>query len=637
MIKYMKNIYRFLSVVAMAGAAVALSSCDNEEFLATTQYDIVDANAMFESDDNAKMGMTGVYKMVNQSDQDGDWGFKPNLMVGCHPTMDTQATGWDKDWMVQNWNAGSNELAQGWAHCYHGIARCNDFLGGLEASKDRITPSLATTLEGEGRAVRAFFYMWLATSFGRVPLLSTGESYVTHPQKARAETYVEMWDFIIEDLEAASKNLDWQPLDGVYGHATKGMALAYLGDAYMWKAYRLTDGANGQTQDAAKAKECYQKAADAFKQIIDSHVYELQPSFTTNWDPAGVWSKECIWAEILDEGDNASKWETTVSRIMIKWYTASQANGGWGSEFLSWEWWSSFEPGDKRRAGSAVSGAVHKINPNDPAYDPQYAGWYEPAVFGYHPYLHEVLNQAETDGKTAYFHNNWGEPAPSIWTMKLWRTASANDAGGANSWGHDMWSTTPLYWKRLSNVMLDYAECLFILNGEGDATAWGLINELRNRAFGNLEVGKAEALTARYLPYYQALAQKNYGVDPATFTEYPIPFNTAAVIVPDAKTYYTNKTFRGTGTKPAVWKIAVNEERRKEFCSEWCLRPDLQRSNYLEANLALNYPKQDLTPEQLQNVPWSNRNYDFNPQKMDMPIPAGELSKNSLCDQNPGY
>ncbi len=48
-----------------------------------------------------------------------------------------------------------------------------------------------------------------------------------------------MWDFIIEDLKAAAELLDWEPMDGQYGRCTKGMALAYLGDAYMLESLSL--------------------------------------------------------------------------------------------------------------------------------------------------------------------------------------------------------------------------------------------------------------------------------------------------------------------------------------------------------------------------------------------------------------
>ena len=37
--------------------------------------------------------------------------------------------------------------------------------------------------------------------------------------------------------------------------------------------------------------------------------------------------------------------------------------------------------------------------------------------------------------------------------------------------------------------------------------------------------------------------------------------------------------------------MAVNEERRKEFNSEWCLCPDMIKSGYIEDHIDYNYPK----------------------------------------------
>ena len=112
---------------------LGLTSCDNEEFLNVTAYDVVDEAASYESKDNAKRALNGVYDLVYPDDAyDGDWGFKPNLFTGCHPTIDTQATGWDKDWNVQAWNSNSNELLAGWKHVYAGICRANDFLDKLQ-------------------------------------------------------------------------------------------------------------------------------------------------------------------------------------------------------------------------------------------------------------------------------------------------------------------------------------------------------------------------------------------------------------------------------------------------------------------------------------------------------------------------
>lgn len=633
----MKKAYLVLGTAVCGMMACSLSSCDNEEFLNVTTYDVVESSAMYENDANAKKALNGVYDMLFPNDSyDGDWGFKPNLFTGCHPTIDTQATGWDKDWNCQKWNAGSGELLNGWKHVYAGISRANDFLAGLETAEN-LTPAVKASLEGEGRACRAFFYHWLATTFGRVPMLATGETYTNSPQKARAETYTEMWDFIIDDLKAAADLLQWQPMDGEFGRATKGMALAYLGDAYMWKAYRLTDGANGQQTDATVAKQCYQEAEKCFKQILDSKTYELNPSFTTLWDPASAWGKEAIWVEQLDEGTNWGGWGDLTSKVMLKWYTACPENGGWGSLYLSWEWWSSYENGDKRREGSAYTGAVPQIDPNNAAYDPQYEGWIEPNVYGVNPYLQEILGNSQyaspaPETATAQFHFYNGEYAPAIWSSKMWRTASAN----VKAWGDGHWSPTPIYWKRLPNVMLDYAECRFNLYGADDAEGWAQINTLRNRAFGKLEDGREKELTDKYLPYYNNYATWAQVPQVVQRSEYPLPFGSKVATVADAKTYYTALAAQKGFTSP-VWKVAVNEERRKEFNCEWSLRPDMQKSNYLEDHVIHNYPERSTPDDAMASTPWTNRDYKYNGLKMDMPIPTDELLKNPLCDQNPAY
>lgn len=623
---------------------LGFTSCDNDEFLDVDLYDVIASDAMFENDANAKKGLNGVYDMMFPNDAkdaagkdlyDGDWGFKPNLFTGCHPTIDTQATGWDKNWNVQQWNSTSTELLAGWRHVYAGISRANDYLEGLSKA-EKVSPAVKQKLEGEGRALRGFFYHWLATTFGRVPMLATGETYSNTPTKAKAETYSEMWDFIIEDFKAAADLLDWKPMDQEYGRATKGMALAYLGDAYMWKAYRLTDGANGQQQDAAEAQNCYKLAQECFKKILDSKTYKLNESFTTLWDPASAWGPEAIWVEQLDEGNNWGKWSDITSKLMLKWYTACPENGGWGSLYLSWEWYSCYEKGDKRREGSCYTGAVPQIDPNNPAYDPKYEGWYEPAIYGVNPYLQEVLGKGATGTTTKQFHFNNGEWAPAIWSSKMWRTASANYKGWAD--GH--WSPTPIYWKRLPNVMLDYAECCFRLGNE--AEGWKQIDELRQRAFGKLEDGKEKELTDKYMPYYNSFAEwvgRDEGMsDGGMFykhrDEYPIPFGSTVDKVEDAKTYYTRYAAE-KGFSSEVWKVAVNTERRKEFNCEWCLRPDMQRSNFMKDHVLTNYPKRNV--ENLKDVPWTNRDYEYQEWKMDMPIPKDEIVKNPALVQNPGY
>ncbi|BBE16009.1 outer membrane protein [Aquipluma nitroreducens] len=607
----MKKITKTVYILAGVLLLLGINSCNND-YLKVDHYSILAADQMFKSDEDAKAGLVGCYTMMLPTDIDGDWGIKPNLFIGGHPTMDTQATGWDKDWNSQNWTPGSPELLGGWKQAYTAISRCNDFLAGLEKA-DKVTASVKASLDGQARCIRAFYYMWLAKAFGRVPMLATGETYINTPEKARAKDFTEMWDFIIADLKAAADELEWDPLSGQYGRCTKGFALSYLGEAYMWKAFRVPDQANAN----------YTLAAAALKQVIESGKYELNPSFTTLFDPGAVWTKECIWEEVLDEGSQWNQWSnlSQAHNWMIH-FVAPPSIGGWGTLYLSWEWWNCYEPGDKRREASAVTGAVTNIDP----------AWKSATNYGYNPYLQQSLTVG--DGLNTHYHFLMGgEAAPSVWTLKYWRTTRSNYQAP--------WGPQQIYFKRYANVLLDYAECLFHLNGENDATAWGYINQIRERAWGNTEVGKEAALTATYLPYYQNMAQffiGNGATDIVKPTTYPLPFNTAAVTVPDAKTYYTSlKSSKGFASP--VWLVALGQERRKEFNAEWCLAPDLIRSGFMADHININYPKgKSSSDPNLQQDTWNTyRNFDYVPARMDMPIPTDELLKNKLCDQNDAY
>lgn len=611
----MKYIFKAFFAIAGVLFLFGITSC-KKDFLNVEHYSILAADQMFKTDKDAKAGLVGCYDMMLPNPStDGSWGIKPNLFTGSHPTLETQATGWDKNWNSEAWTAGSPELLSGWQQAYKAISRCNDFLAGLEASNN-ITPTLKTSLDGQAKCIRAFFYTWLAQTFGRVPTLSTGENYNNTPSKARAKTYSEMWDFVINDLKSAASELQWDPLNGEYGRCTKGFALSYLGEAYMWKAYRVPDS----------AAIFYAAARDALLQVIQSGRYELNPSFTTLWDPGAVWTKEAIWEEVLDQGSQWNSWANlTDAHDWTTYFTACPANGGWGTLYLSWEWWSSYEQGDKRRDASGCTGAVTGMDVDHPE-------WKSPTNYGYNPYLQQSLSASELT--THYHYYMGGEAAPSIWSLKFWRTARAD-------W-NAMWGPEQIYYKRYANVLLDYAECLFRLNGGSDATAWDYIKQIRERAFGNLEVGKKDALTAIYLPYYNNIANfyiSKGDANAKVLTTYPIPFNDVKVTVPDAQTYYTALKSAKGFTSP-VWLVALGEERRREFNSEWCLRPDLQRSGYLEDHIAHNYPKGVGYPGDnilVQNTWHTYRAFDYDAKKMDMPIPTQELVTNPLCDQNEAY
>ena len=652
-----KSIY---SLIAGTLVLAGLSSCNNDKFLEVTHYSILPQESAYESDENALASLTGCYDLMLPSGTAGHNAdpYKPYVFTTSHPSMDSQASGWDAAFCRQGWNAQTTELNDGWRHAYAAIARCNDFLAGLETAEG-LSDAVKKTCEGEARALRGYQYQWLATTFGRVPMLSTGENYSNTPTKERAQTFEEMWDFIIEDFKAASELLDWKPYNGQYGRCTKGMALAYLGDAYMWKSYRT-------------GNDYYNDAKTAFKQILDKKdVYELNPSFTTLFDADEAWGKEAIWQVVLNEGDQWGSWDASKMSEAHGWtgfYYAAPSNGAWGTYACSYELYDAYEPGDKRRDGSLVTACIPEseldriskeegrdiknrwkqsftpdawiANPNNAKYlgtpiaKQEGNAVYDPnCPIGFNPFAQEFVGYGT-------FHRVPSDIQPTVYSTKHWRNGR-----GTHRW-NDQWLPDHIYMKRLANVMLDYAECCF---RTGDAASgWAQINQLRQRAWGINEDGKEADLAKKYNKYYINLKSwlgtpgddgfGDYTLPDNTDTWYPIPFGSNGNTPEDAETYYT-KLKAEKGFSSDVWKVAVNEERRKELNAEWSLTPDLIKSGYIADHIEHNYPKgYGYENGEAQLSVWRTyRSFDFDIRKMDMPIPQDELIKNPACDQNEAY
>lgn len=97
-----------------------------------------------------------------------------------------------------------------------------------------------------------------------------------------------------------------------------------------------------------------------------------------------------------------------------------------------------------------------------------------------------------------------------------------------------------------------------------------MIRQIRNRAWGNLEMG-------------------------ATMIDLPADMlNTQTVEVPDAETYYTSYKAAKGYTSP-VWKVALIIERRHEFNAEFSLYHDLCRMGMCKDGLPPNIRRQQPT------------------------------------------
>ena len=575
----MKKIYNYIFAGIIGASALFLVACNNNAFLTVDHTSILSDTYMFQSETTIEAGLTGIYDTfypTKKNLDEGDtyeWGFKPQFMLANHPTLDTQASGWDAAYCSEQWTSTSGEFLAVWEGHYRAIGRCNLFLAGLE----KMDVSLFAKgdagkkqLEAEARAIRAWNYFNLVKNFGRVPMLETGENYLNSTTKARPATDAESWALINSDLNFAAGVLDWTPRQGQYGRITKGFCLGYEAEALMFQGK-------------------YADAKTMLNTIITSNTYSLVPCYSQLYDMDKAWTKEDIWCVVMysDNGANSTTngWDPTEDNYMCAAYNvASMEYGGWGSLFISWECYKSFEAGDKRRQASMV--ALGETNPWTKQTLGTHDGW-----------------------KTVKVGSSY---MPHVSSTKYWRIVCDYSIVNAPLTEHYL---------RYANILLDYAECCFQTNTD-NAAAWNAIGQVRNRAWGNLEVDNNLA---------------------AANPTYPIPMNTTSVTVPDAQTYYTALYSSKGYTSVNTGVFACNWERRHENNAEFNLFYDLKRTGMITEFLNKEYPANTGTPsgtDAAYNDWRTYRTFTVDPNKFLYPIPNAELVSNSAitsADQNPGY
>lgn len=160
-----------------------------------------------------------------------------------------------------------------WDNFYSGIGKVNNLLDNMEQAKGVTAPALYARIEGEAQFLRAYFYTYLVSLYGDVPLvdkvLPLSEASVPRTEKAKVV------DFILAQLDEAAAKLPVSYTGNDKGRATKGAALA------LKARMALYDGR-------------YDVAAKAAKDVMDLGVYSLYPNYRNLFTYAGEGSAETI-------------------------------------------------------------------------------------------------------------------------------------------------------------------------------------------------------------------------------------------------------------------------------------------------------------------------------------------------------
>ncbi len=229
--------------------------------------------------DELQIGLLGCYSQLNYQEQNYGLG---NLRVPWHIFIDaTTDICWDRtNGALQDIGKGTIDANNGvvlvkFRETYKGIARCNFLLDNIGKLKDKIPTALYNQSIAEARFIRALNYSYLLTLFGGVPLVTTTLT-ITDSQVPKS-TKAEVADFIINEMEAASKDLPLNQAVMNDGRATKGAALAIKARTALYN-------------------EKWDVAAAAAKAVMDLNKYSLHTNYADLFKYVGESSKEIIFS-----------------------------------------------------------------------------------------------------------------------------------------------------------------------------------------------------------------------------------------------------------------------------------------------------------------------------------------------------
>ena len=342
-------------LLTMGFITILIGGSCKKSFLDTVAQDgsVSDATA-FKTNADFKAGVIGIYTSLQGGNAAGENWIKIPAFISQDMTDVAQAVKPISSYMTPN----NGDFVGYWTELYKIVASANIIIEKLpKAPAGILTPAESKSYEAQAKFLRGFAYFMLARAFGDVPMPLT--SYTPDLNSLACTPEAQIWAEVIKDLTFAAANLpeanDWAAADK--GRATKGGALAYLANAYMY----VKDWTN-----AGKA------TADLFG--LTKPKYEMAPSCRTAFSiilkATSAYTKENIF-EVqyrTKAGDNF-QWGGTPNtghlqaglngpRGIGNKYSAW---GGWGEQTVNIKAVNSFEPGDDRRKHLIIKyGESHK-------------------------------------------------------------------------------------------------------------------------------------------------------------------------------------------------------------------------------------------------------------------------------------
>jgi len=279
----MKNVNKYISVLAVSAIALLVFSCDTGSFLNSPAKGALDKEVLGD-EKGVNALLIGAYAALNGQGINGiystagsNWLYGSVAGGDAHKGSDASDQPPMNDFMDMSYNASNGFFNQFWATRFEGVSRANSVLEVL-SELDDMGENEKNEIEAEARFLRGHYYFELKRMFNKIPWIDENTEEYKVPNTGESAT---TWEQIEEDFQFAYDNLpEVQPQPG---QANKWAAASYLAKTYVYQ-------------------DKWAKAQTLLDEIITSGVtasgeaYELQDNFGYNFRADHENSSEAVFS-----------------------------------------------------------------------------------------------------------------------------------------------------------------------------------------------------------------------------------------------------------------------------------------------------------------------------------------------------
>jgi len=480
----MNTLLKKIINISSAAAVLFFVACteSSEGFLDPKTDDVVDKKWVFSDSTRTEQFLTNVYTKLIKTyfgEQGGTgyfaaWdGATDNtclLWTGGTRFTNTIAFG---DYSGYSTPDNCSEFSTKWNETYTGINDATSFIFNVDNSP--ISSARRERMKAEARYLRAYYYYYLLSNWGGVPLLKDRLYTNTETPTETRATYAEIVDYIVAEMDDISSKLPVSYEASDFGRPVKGAALALKAKVLWLAASPLPNGGNVGTGDTklllgydAYDAGRWQKAKTAIEAVLNAGFSLVEdnttrPGYGFYLATTTRKNSECIFKVLLQATGYTSSYLLPGSR------------GGQHYQYPYQELVDAFP----MKTGESITAQGTSFNPDKP-YNDRDPRFYNTIIYDGAQWITSYAGQklarvnlyykANTDGMG---YDNYSTYTGYI--LRKFVRESSYGSSGANDAGF------PIF--RLADFMLMYAEVLTQLDVDANReTIENQLYAIRKRA-----------------------------------------------------------------------------------------------------------------------------------------------------------